>query len=366
MRIVVVNAGSTSVKLRVVGDGDRVEGTADLGPPDEGLAGELGRFLDGAGDLDASAHRVVHGGERLTAPVVVDDTVRAELGRLDALAPLHNPPATRAIDALRRLRPELPAVACFDTAFHVDLPPEATTYAIPAAWRERWGVRRFGFHGLACEWDLGRAAQLLGRDLGAQRVVLCHLGGGASVTAVVGGRSVDTTMGFTPMEGLVMATRSGDLDPGALLYLLDRGVEEAELAEGVERAGGLLALTGGRTADMREVLEARAGGDGRAALAVGVFVHRLRAKIAAMAAAAGGLDVLVFSGGIGEHSAPIRSEVAAGLAWLGVSLDEDANVTADGDAVIAAPGTPVAAVVVTAREELVVAAACRRLLARTS
>lgn len=364
MRIAVVNAGSRSVKLRTVTDAG-VEASADLGPPGDQLAGELARFLDGAGDLDASGHRVVHGGDRFSGPVVVDDAVRAALDRLEDLAPLHNPPATRAIDELRRLRPGLPAVACFDTGFHASLPAAAATYALPAAWTARFGIRRFGFHGLSCQWALRRSGELTGEDPARRRVVVCHLGGGASVTAIRDGRSVDTTMGFTPTEGLVMATRSGDVDPGALVWLLGHGVSIGELGEALEQRSGLLGLSGGRSGDMRDLLAARAGGDGAAALAVDVYVHRLRAKIAAMAAAAGGVDLLVFTGGVGEHAPDIRAEVAAGLGWLGVELDPDANAKADGDAVIGVTGAGVAVLVVTSREELVVAEGCREVLERS-
>ena len=361
MRVAVVNAGSSSVKLRVVVDGV-VEDAVDLGPPGDRLATQLDGYLDAAGDLDATGHRVVHGGDRFTRPVVVDDAVRAELDRLEDLAPLHNPPATRAIDEIRRLRPELPVVACFDTAFHASIPAAARTYALPVEWAERFGVRRYGFHGLSCQWALRRAGELSGREADRLRVVVCHLGGGASVTAIRDGRSVDTTMGFTPTEGLVMATRSGDVDPGALAWLIEHGVDGAELGDALERRSGLLALSGGRSGDMRDLLAARAEGDEVASLAVEVYLHRLRAKVAAMAAAAGGIDVLVFTGGVGEHAAAVRAGAAGGLAWLGVELDPAANAAADGDAVIGAAGVAVTTLVVTSREELVVAAGCEEAL----
>jgi acetate kinase len=362
MRLVVVNAGSSSVKLRVV-DGDEVLSSADLGPPDQGLTDEVDGFLESAGAIDGSGHRVVHGGGVLTRPVVVDDDVRAELGRLEDLAPLHNPPATRAIDAFRRLRPDLPAVACFDTAFHAALPAAASTYALPGEWVRRWGVRRFGFHGLSCQWATRRAGELTGRPVDSLRLIVCHLGGGASVTAIVGGRSVDTTMGFTPTEGLVMATRSGDVDPAAVVWLIRHGVDPAEMESALERRSGVLALSGGVTGDMRDLLAARDAGDAAARLAVDVYVHRLRAKIAAMAAAAGGLDVLVFTGGVGEHGTSIRAAAADGLRWMGVQLDPAANASAGADADISAPGAPVTTLVVTSREELVIAAGCREALA---
>lgn len=364
MRVMVVNAGSTSVKLRILEPDNSVSARENLGPPDDDLPDALERFMAGAGELDVIGHRVVHGGPDFTAPVRIDDGVRVRLEELNDLAPLHNPPALRAVDALRSRRPELPEVACFDTAFHAALPAEARAYALPTEWVARWGLRRYGFHGLSCEWAVERAAALLERPVGSLRMVICHLGGGDSVTAVAGGRSLDTTMGFTPTEGLIMATRSGDVDPGLVAWLAAR-VEPGLLAESLDRRSGLLALTGGRTEDMEELLKGRAEGDTDCAAAISAYLHRLRAKIAAMATATGGTDALVFTGGIGEHAGPIRQETCAGLGWMGVRIDPDANQgLADGlDADISLPGAPVRILVIDAREEIVVARACRFLLA---
>ncbi|MDQ6837721.1 MAG: acetate/propionate family kinase [Actinomycetota bacterium] len=362
MRILVVNAGSSSTKLRVVDDNDRVSASADLGPPGPDLVDRLGEFVAGAGLLDAAGHRVVHGGERLTEPVIVDGAVRGELETLATLAPLHNPPALAAIDALGRWSPALPSVACFDTAFHASLPVEVSSYALPVEWITRWGIRRYGFHGLSCTWAVTRAAELLDRP-SVHRLVVCHLGAGASVTAVLDGRSVDTTMGFTPLEGLVMATRPGDVDPGVISWLLHHGISLDELDDALEHRSGLAALSGEAKGDMRIVLERRSRGDDRAATAVEVYLHRLRAKIAGMTAAMGGLDGLVFTGGVAERSSAMRAEACTGLNWLGVELDGDANVhVGDDDAVIGRPGLTVATMVVHAREELVIAAATRRLV----
>jgi acetate kinase len=363
MRVLVVNAGSRSVKLRVVGDDDRLLSAADLGPPDEETLGHLGEFVAGAGGIDAVGHRVVHGGSRFTEPVVVTDAMRHDLEALNDLAPLHNPPALAGIDAARQLLPLKPSIACFDTAFHAGLPPASSSYAIPADWVNRWGIRRYGFHGLSCAWAVGRASAMIPRREHPLRVVVCHLGGGASVTAVDDGRSVDTTMGFTPLEGLVMATRSGDVDPGALLWVLEHGLSVDDALEDLERRSGLLGLSGGRSSDMRAVLEARAGGDQAAGLAVSTYVHRLRAKIAAMAAATSGCDVLVFTGGVGENSATIRWETCVGLDWIGVAIDEAANDgVGEGDTEISASGARVRTLVIHAREELEMAAQCRRRL----
>jgi acetate kinase len=356
VRILVVNAGSQSVKLRVIGDGDEVPAATDLGPPDEKLALQLARFLDDAGEVDVAGHRVVHGGDLFTEPVIVDDRVRAVLEDVSELAPLHNPPAIAALDLVRRTRPAVPSVACFDTAFHAGLPAEARLYAVP----EGWGIHRFGFHGLSCAWSLQRAAAVLGRPADRLRLVVCHLGGGASVTAIAAGRSVDTTMGFTPLEGLVMATRSGDVDPGALLWLIEHGRAAESVLDDLEHRSGLWALSGGATSDMRELLTRRDAGDERSRVAVAVYVHRLRAKIAAMTAATGGTDALVFTAGVGEGSATIRAETAAGLGWMGVAVDE--SVVGEGDRDVSAAHAQVRTLVIHAREDLQIAAECRRLL----
>jgi acetate kinase len=287
----------------------------------------------------------VHGGSRFVDPVVIDADVRAAIEELEALAPLHNAPALRGIDEAARALPGVPQVAVFDTAFHATIPDEAAAYALPARWRE-WGVRRFGFHGLSVEWCAGQ--------IRVPRLVVCHLGGGCSVTAVRDGRSVDTTMGFTPLEGVPMATRSGSVDPGALLYALrERGLGVDELDRELNLASGLLGLGG--SADTREL-----DPDG---LALAVFVHRLAAAVAAMAAALGGLDALVFTAGIGEGSALVRARVCERLGFLGVELDAARNAAAAPDCEVGAPGSAVRVHVLRTREELVAARAARRVLA---
>ena len=282
---------------------------------------------------------------------------------MNDLAPLHNPPALAAIDALSHLSPKVPAVACFDTAFHTSLKAAASSYALPTAWVERWRLRRYGFHGLSCEWSVSRAAELLQRSASSLRLVVCHLGGGASVTAIAGGRSVDTTMGFTPTEGLVMATRPGDVDPGAVAWIAARGIAPRELADALERRSGLLALSGGITGDMQELLQHRARGNPAAILAVDVYVHRLRAKIAAMIAATDGTDAVVFTAGVGENASEIREEACIHLEWIGITIDADANRAVGSDDVdISRVGATLRTLVIHAREELVVAAGCRAAL----
>jgi acetate kinase len=361
MRVLVVNVGSSSVKLSLVEGQDASAShtlSAESGQFDEeALHDALAAFER----VDAAGHRIVHGGVEFTAPTVVDERVRQRLETLVDLAPLHLPKSLAALDAVSRLLRDVPAVACFDTAFHATLPAAASTYALPVEWRNRWPLRRFGFHGFSHAWGSTRAARLVGEPLEALRIVTCHLGAGASLAAVHGGVSVDTTMGFTPLEGLVMATRSGSVDPGLVLWLEEHvGLPPAELASTLERRSGLLGLAG--SSDMRAVLDAEAAGDERAALAIEVYLHRLRAGVAAMAAAMDGLDVLVFTGGVGERSAPIRSRTGAGLGFLGVEIDEGSNRWAEPDADVSAPGSRVRSLVVAAREDLQIAREVEGLL----
>jgi acetate kinase len=341
-RILVVNAGSTSLKLSLVAEDEASEPVGSLADVDPGA-------------LDGVAHRVVHGGPAFRDPVVIDDDVRDAVRGLEEVAPLHNAPAIRGIDEATEALGTVPQVAVFDTAYHASIPAEAATYAVPPRWREEWGIRRYGFHGLSVAWAAERVP--------ASRLVVCHLGGGCSVTAVRDGRSVDTTMGFTPLEGVPMATRSGSVDPGALLHLLNAGKLDADgLDRALNHESGLLGLGG--TTHVRELGPRAAAGDEEAALALGVFSHRVAQAVAAMAVAAGGLDALVFTAGIGEGSALVRRLVCERLAFLGVELDDALNDSAEPDAVVSLPGSPVRVAVVRAREDVVAARAARRVLSR--
>ena len=303
VRVLAVNAGSTSLKLHLVD-------------------GEEASVVEGWVDADAVGHRIVHGGERFRAPVEIDDEVVSAIGQLASIAPLHNTPALSAIREARRALDGIPHVAVFDTAFHATIPDRASTYAIPAQWRE-WGIRRYGFHGLSVEWVAG--------EVPVSRLVVCHLGGGCSITAVLDGRSIDTTMGFTPLEGVPMATRSGSVDPGALLYLLrERGLSPDQLDHSLEHESGLLGLAG--SIDPRELAGTPA---------VDLYAYRVATAVGAMTVALGGLDALAFTGGVGEGSADVRERVVERLSFLG-AFD---------------------VVVVPAREELVIAREVRRALA---
>lgn len=306
MDVLVVNAGSTSLKLHLV-------------------RGDDAETVDDFVRADAIGHRVVHGGRLFVQPTLIDETVEEAIEKLSTLAPLHN---RRALEEIRRARealPDVPQVAVFDTAFHRTMPPAASTYAIPRRWRDEWEVHRYGFHGISVQW--------VASQIEVERLVVCHLGGGCSVTAVRGGRSVDTTMGFSPLEGVPMATRSGSVDPGAILYLLrERLLTVEELEHALEQESGLAGLSGSRSGDVREASPP----------AIDVFVHRVAAAVAAMATGCGGLDVLAFTGGIGEHAEDVRAQIVERVRFLGAFIVE----------------------VVTSREELVIAAETRELLRR--
>ncbi|HXM55346.1 MAG TPA: acetate/propionate family kinase [Candidatus Dormibacteraeota bacterium] len=362
MRVLVVNAGSSSLKLRLLDRDDALLADHELPAGRDGFDGEAAaRLLRGLDRIDAIGHRFVHGGPRLTAAVRLEDDVERYLRSLVDLAPLHQPPALAGAALTRRLLPGVPAVACLDTAFHAGMPAGAATYALPREWRERHGIRRYGFHGLSHAYAARRTAELLEQPAGELRVVTSHLGAGASLAAVRAGVSVDTTMGFTPLEGVVMATRPGSIDPGIPLWLQRHaGVPEPDLSDALEHRSGLLALAG--SADMREVLRAAAAGDVDARLGLDVYVHRLRAATAAMAAAMDGLDALTFTGGVGEHAAEVRAAVAAGLGFLGVAVDAGRNAAVSGDAEVTAAGGRVRVLVVRAREDLEIARQVREVL----
>ncbi|MET9934060.1 MULTISPECIES: acetate/propionate family kinase [unclassified Streptomyces] len=362
--VLVADAGSSSLRLTVFGDdGEVLAEHHDDTPPGKGARDALRRLLDEAPAPVAVGHRIVHGGPELRGHTPVDDGVRARLDRAADLAPLHVPPALTVLDAARDLLPDVPHVACFDTVFHAGLPAAAREYAVPDEWREGYGLRRYGFHGLSYAWALDRAAELLGRPADRLRLVIAHLGGGCSACAVREGRSVDTTMGFTPLEGLVTSHRSGSVDPGALTWLQTRhGLTADAVEEALNHESGLLALSG-TSDDTRDLVRARAAGDERAALALDVFAHHCRRGIAATAASLDRLDALVFTGEIGEDQPEVREEVCARLSVLGLTGGLRPLV-AERPEIVSEPGARVPVLVVPTGEARQVDRETRALLAR--
>jgi acetate kinase len=362
--ILTVNAGSSSLRLDLVEGGSVLDSAHAERAIDPGSArDELSAFLGGHFDRDirAVAHRLVHGGDVVRGPVVADDETAAALRGLTSLAPLHLPPALALLDAAREQLPAVPHVLCPDTAFHAGLPEEAAVYALPREWRDRYGLRRYGFHGLSYAWAADRVAELLGRPLADLDLVLTHLGGGCSVCAVSGGRSLDTSMGFTPLDGVPMSKRSGGVDPGMLVWLLSEGhLSVRELSEGLERRSGLLGLSDGRSGDTRELVAAKRDGDEAAALALRVFSHRVSREIAAAATSLGRIDALVFTGEIGWDQPEVREAVCRRLGLLGVEPPAEGNRHEDG--LISAPGAAVPVLVVQVREELQLARECLAVL----
>ncbi|SDO95320.1 acetate kinase [Pedococcus dokdonensis] len=389
--VLVVNAGSSSLKYQVIdarsgrtaasGQVDRIGGAGrlthtvggetherDVSCPDHATALEAARdaLREHGPDLAelglfAVGHRVVHGGQRFTEPVLVDDDVVAAITDLVPLAPLHNPANLEGIRSARRSFPDVPQVAVFDTAFHQTVPPRAHTYAVPAQWRDQHHVRRYGFHGTSHRFVSRRTAQLLGRRPEDCNVIVLHLGNGASACAVRGGRSVDTSMGLSPLEGLVMGTRSGDVDPALGGYLARvAGLDPTAYDEALNKASGLLGLAG--ISDLRELEERRTAGDEDAALAFEVMVYRLVKYVGAYAVALGHVDAIAFTGGIGENSAPVRGAVLGSLGLLGVVLDEPANAGGVPERRVTGPGSRIPAYVVPTNEELEIARACLAVL----
>ena len=353
MRVLVLNAGSSTLKGSVLDFGSETLAATVVEWPqadDEAPASTVVRSVleQVTDEIDAIGYRVVHGGTAYRGPTRVDTELLNAVEALDALAPLHNRRAAAVMRAALELNPNVPHVACFDTAFHAGMPEPAWRYAIPADWVGRWPIRRFGFHGLSVAWSVRRAAEMLRRPMGELRLVVAHLGAGCSVTAVEGGHSVATSMGFTPLEGPMMATRSGSVDPGILLHLLGEGMDPDVLADGLSHRSGLLALTG--TADVRAIERRAASGDTSASLALAMFAQQVAATTAGIATALPTLDALIFTGGIGEHSAVIRAAIADRLAVVAVPRPLRA-VAADG---IACDGPP-AVLVITAREDRVIA-----------
>jgi acetate kinase len=394
MRVLLLNAGSSSLKCTLAESaGSAIVGHASAdwaGPvtryecvrPDgtraaqevawRGHAEAVGRALAdlvpdagrSGGEraaLGAVGHRMVHGGE-FRESVRIAPEIRARISALAELAPLHNPPGLETLAAAEAELPGVPHVAVFDTAFHASLPPAARTYAVPGSWTRAWGIRRYGFHGLSHAYCAGRAAELLARPLAELRLVICHLGHGCSAAAVLAGRCVDTTMGFTPLDGLMMATRCGSLDPGIVLHVqLEHGLSAKQVEEALNRESGLLGVSG-VSGDMREVLASARAGDERAQLALDVYAHRVRAAIGALTATLGGIDALVFTAGVGEHAAEVRAASCRGLECLGLELDAAANARCRADADVARRDSRARILVIATREDLTMLAEVIRVI----
>lgn len=364
-------AGETTAKLSAhTGSGASLEEEIPAGSREEVIEAMLRTLWDGPvrvlgslAEIDMVGHRVVHGGPDYHEAVRVTPDVKATIGRLAEFAPQHNPANLQGIEVCERLLGDVEQVAVFDTAFHAHLPLAAAVYPGPYAWFEQ-GIRRYGFHGISYQYCTARAAEILGREQASLRLIVCHLGAGCSMAAIQGGRSVDTTMGFTPLDGLMMNTRSGSVDPGILTYLLrQRGHSADQLDDTLNHAAGIKGVFGA-SSDMRDVLAARAEGNERALLTFDVYVHRLRSYIGAMLAALGGVDALVFTGGVGEHIAEVRSAASAAFAFAGVHLDEERNAQSPVDTDVAAQDSTVRVLIVRTQEDWVIARECWRLAAQ--
>ena len=383
MAILTLNAGSSSLKFALFeaaagraepwepgaavrsGTIDLERESLDFGAAALRAVSEARTASAGGTPLEAVGHRVVHGGTRFVFPVAIDETVEAEIEKLSELAPLHNPSALAVIRSARRALPHVPHVAVFDTAFFANLPEAARVYPVPWEWTSEWGIRRFGFHGLSHEHANAAAARWRGGSSEAGlRVVSCPLGQGCSAAAAEGGKPVATTMGFTPLEGLMMGSRSGSVDPGILTWVLARtGWTPGRLEEALSKSSGLLGVSG-ISSDFRRVEAAAAAGNPRAHLALEIYADRVRAAVGALSAALGGLDMLVFTGGVGEHSASMRAAICWKLGYLGIALDAERNsVSSEADREVSKPGSHVRVLVVRAGEEAVIARKTRSIIA---
>ena len=318
------------------------------------------QVIQDLGEIDLVGHRVVHGGRDYRESIVIDQQVKAEIDRLSFFAPIHNPANLAGIVAIEKRLGNIPQVAVFDTSFHSDLPDVAKVSPLPYEWYEK-GIQRYGFHGISHEYCAHRSAELLNRNLEDLRLIICHLGNGCSLSAVRNGKSIDTTMGFTPLEGLMMGSRSGSIDPGILIYLLrEEHYTVEQLDHLLNYESGLQGLSG-KSSDMRQILAAIAQHDSRAQLAFDIYIYRLRAQIGAMLANLGGLDALVFTGGVGEHQPLVRSTVCEGLSFLGIQIDSDRNLHEAIDQVISPEESPVKVLVVKTQEDWAIALECFKL-----
>jgi acetate kinase len=369
--ILVLNCGSSSIKYQLFTaklarvSGGTIDKIGEVGGPpshDEALAAAITHLHLDSPDLTCVGHRVVHGGAAFVAPTLITDDVMAAIERLTPLAPLHNPPALAGISACRRFRPDIPQVAVFDTAFHATLPPAAYTYALDPHIAQRWGIRRYGFHGTSYAYVSRRTAELLNRPVDTVNSIVLHLGNGASACAVRRGHSVETSMGLTPLEGLIMGNRCGDLDPATIFHLHRvAGYSIDHIDELLNRESGLRGMCGDN--DMRTIQRRRDQNDPAAALAFDAYCHRIRKYIGAYAAVLGRVDAITFTGGVGENSAPVRAAALNGLEYLGITIDAERNAAdTTGPRVISPENCPVAVCVIPTDEETEIASQVRHLL----
>lgn len=392
-KILVVNAGSSSIKFALY-DWETlkslVKGLVDFGARErhaevrislgeqpwtrsvattgyrEGLLSALESlrdlgFLESHGEVKAVAHRLIHGGETLRRPVVITDEVKQVIRSFLPLAPLHIPAGLEAIEATEQIFPHALQTGIFDTAFFADIPPAAYLYPVPYEWYTRWGIRRFGYHGTSHAYACERAAEMLGRPWESLKLITCHLGQGSSASAIQNGKAITNTMGFTPLEGFMMGTRSGTVDPGIITYVQKYfGLSVEEVEEILHKRSGLLGVSG-ISGDYRQVAEAAKAGHERARLALEMYAYRVRAMIGALAVTMGGVDVLVFTGGIGENASELRADICRGLECLGLTLDHERNATARPDADVSAPGSRGKVLVIHAREDYILAREAKRL-----
>ncbi len=391
MKILVINSGSSSVKYKLIdtdGEGRVLAegGVEKIGLPDGFLKFkrqdgskeivELGHInhqdaikailnnltdpkegcIKDYSEIDAVGHRVVHGGEKFSESVLIDEDVKNKIRECYDIAPLHNPANMTGIEAITALMPDVPQVGVFDTAFHQTMPAKSYMYALPYKYYEEDGVRRYGFHGTSHRYVSARVCEFLGVDIKKQKIVTCHVGNGGSITAVDGGRSVDTSMGLTPVEGLMMGTRVGDVDPGALTYLMTKhGLSAAELQTVINKESGVLGVSG-LSSDMREIEAAVKAGDPRATLALDMYEQRIIKYIGAYAAEMGGLDIIVFTGGVGENQTGVRENVCAPLKFMGVEIDKELNARIRGEeTLISTPQSRVKVCIIPTDEELMIA-----------
>lgn len=401
MKILVLNSGSSSVKYKLIDtavEGGKVlaeGGVEKIGLPDgflkfkrpdgskqiielghidhkEAIKAILNNLTDpkegcigSYGEIDAVGHRVVHGGEKFSESVLIDDAVKAKIRECYDIAPLHNPANMTGIDAITALMPEVPQVGVFDTAFHQTMPAKSYMYALPYKYYKEDGVRRYGFHGTSHRYVSQRVCEYLGVDIKDKKIITCHIGNGGSITAVEGGRSIDTSMGLTPVEGLMMGTRSGDVDPGALTYLMTRhNLSAADMQRIINKESGMLAISG-ISSDMREIEAAEKAGDRRATLGLQMYEQRIIKYIGAYAAEMGGVDIIVFTGGVGENQTGVRENVCKPLAFIGVEIDKSVNDSIRGEeAVISTPASRVKVCVIPTDEELMIARDTEAIVSR--